>query len=471
MLATVVSHLEVNTSLVTATHVCHLWRTTLLSSPRLWSHLDFKNEERALVFLERSKSAPLVVDLVDRWYPLEIAREPLNEIATRVTALFAHHGPLLDELLIQPMPMLEVLDVSETGKLPPTKPAHLPSLTSLIIYGLDPLRYRVPLLTSFHLTHDSFHAPREWTASILLDFFRNCSLLEAVFLSCDVLPNSNEVVSLPHLRSFTHKSPCDKYQLYLFDRLFIPSTCRVALVIDVTKHLSNVWIPGLPTPRDLSYLSDIKTIKVAAHWHDLEADETNIIFKTMFVNSTNKAISFDRVSYYSDGPSGFSYQGFSGVPESVEFGSVETLCFNRYPINTNLTLPNATPVFMAQELRKFQNLKTLVLAECDIPLFLDGASSCSTVETLVVYSRHRVGIFYPDMPPVQGLAASWKKAGYPFKTVTLIFPFAKPRPSELEELMDYVGSVKVISGDDALRWDIDEYLLGSATHEDDSNGS
>jgi len=132
ILATMASHLEDDRSLVAATHVCHLWRTTLLSSPRIWSHLDFANEERALVFLERSKSAPLTVNLVDAYDPSEIVSELLNEIAIRVTALRAEYGPFLDELLARPMPTLEVMEVTGSGEHPPT---YLPSLRSLDIHG------------------------------------------------------------------------------------------------------------------------------------------------------------------------------------------------------------------------------------------------------------------------------------------------------------------------------------------------
>jgi len=96
MLVMVTSHLKDDASLVTATHVCHLWRTTLLSSPRLWSHLDFAKEECALAFLERSKSAPLSVDLMSTEEPSEIVGEMLRKTAARVTMLRTEHSSFLE---------------------------------------------------------------------------------------------------------------------------------------------------------------------------------------------------------------------------------------------------------------------------------------------------------------------------------------------------------------------------------------
>ena len=468
MLVTVASHLEDDTSLVTATHVCHLWRTTLLSSSRLWSNLDFISEECALAFLGRSKSTPLVVDLMDVYTPSEIVRESLNDIATRATTIRAEHSPFLDELLARPMPMLEVLEITESDELPPKKPAHLPSLTSLTIYGFDLLLFHAPLLTSFHLAHDSINASQELTAGTLLNFLRNCPLLETVFFDCIVLPDFDEVVSLPLLRSFTHESPCDEYQLYLFDRLSLPSTCQVVLKIDVTEHGPSPWVPSLPTPRNASYFSDIRTIKITADsCHPPDVDDNHVTFRTELVNSKHKAISFERISYYSRHPSTFSYRGFLGIPESVGIDSIETLCFDGYPIHTGLELRGIIPAPMAQELWKFQNLKTLVLARCSIALFLDKASSCPTIDTLV----HRAYDFYVDLLQMQEFAESRKKAGHPLKTVTLVYPFAKPCPSQLKELRNCVGLVKVVSGNDASGWDTDEYLLDTATHEDNPNRS
>ena len=461
MLVTVASHLKGDTSLIAATHVCHLWRVTLLSSSRLWSHLDFANEERALAFLERSKSSPLSVDITDLEEPTEIVRESLKKATTRVTTLWAAHDSFLDELLAQSMPELETLDIIDVFELPPKKPIHLPSLTSLVVSGFDPLQFHVPLLTSFHLTHDpTSNSRREWTANIFLDFFRNCPLLEDVILSCDVLPDSSDgIISLPLLRTFTHESPCDESRLRVFDRLSLPPTCRVVLVVNGAKHHSGPRIPGLPTPRDSSYLSDIRTLKIATKSGDPGADEHRITFKIELANSAHRAISFDRISWYHEYPSALSHRGFLDIFENIETGSVETLCFDHYPTITPYEALQVTPEYVAQGLRRFRNLKTLILVGCDIIPCLNGLSSCPTVDTLVVHFTYFAGPSASGVvSKVEELAVSRKGVGTPLRALTLVFPSTEPRSVELERLTSYVGRVEVVSGDDALSWNVDRYL-------------
>ena len=474
MLVEVAFHFESDTSLVTATHVCHFWRTTLISSPHLWSHLDFADEERALVYLQRSKSAPLSVSLMYLDNPSEILRESSKKNTSRMAMLWATHGSFLDELLAQSMPKLEHFEIVGSNELPPKKPTRLPSLTSLVIRGFDSLRYHTPILTSFHLTHEHNRDSREWTTSILLEFFRNCPLLEVVFIVCSILntdSDSEEVVSLPLLRSFTHESPYDQYELCLLDRLSLPSTCRVVLVIDVTVHKFGPWARGLPAPRDSSYLSDIKAVKISAHSHDPNADAIYATFKIEFVNSRHRTISFDRISYYGKYSSNFSHRGFLDVFGSIETGSVEALCFYQCPFHTHHKLPQVTPQYVTKRLRKFQNLKTLILMDCNIALSLDALPSRPAVDTLVVYSTHPDHTTKVDIVnQVERFAVSRKRAGSPLRALTLVFPFAGPHPSGLERLTSCVGRVEFLSGGEAVRWDVDKYLLGGTTHEDDVGG-
>ena len=54
--------------LVIATHVCQHWRSTLVSSPSLWTCFRFTSShdvDRTLTYLERSKSAPIDVKVTD----------------------------------------------------------------------------------------------------------------------------------------------------------------------------------------------------------------------------------------------------------------------------------------------------------------------------------------------------------------------------------------------------------------------
>ena len=49
--------------LISATHVCEIWRSALLSTPLLWTEVEFGNSDRASTYLERSKSTPLHVSV------------------------------------------------------------------------------------------------------------------------------------------------------------------------------------------------------------------------------------------------------------------------------------------------------------------------------------------------------------------------------------------------------------------------
>jgi len=295
-----------------------------------------------------------------------------------------------------------------------------------------------------------------WTTTVLLNFLRDCPLLEVASFSCIIKPGSDEVVSLPLLCSFTHKSPWDEYQLCLLNRLSLPSTCRVVLTINVTRHGFNPWIPGLPIPRNSPYLSDIKTVKIAAH--SKPGEVPNVTFKIELANSTHGSISFDRTSYFSEHTSDFTHRGFLGPLESIEMGTIETLYFDRYPVPHDDRLWDAT-TFIAQVLSVSRNVKTLILGECHATNFLYDLPLCPNVDTLVLSSWPLTGTVYDDaIYRLQEFVELRKEAGFPLETLTLVSPVAEPRPSELERLRNCVKWVEVVRGYGALDWDVDEYL-------------
>ena len=146
-------------------------------------------------------------------------------------------------------------------------------------------------------------------------------------------------------------------------------------------------------------------------------------------------------------------------------------CFCHCPVNSLRTPPRVTPRYVIQRLHKFQNLKTLILVDCDIALCVDALSSCPTVDSLIVHSTHPDHTTQFDIVnQVEGLAVSRKRAGPPLRALTLVFPFGGPRPLELERLMSCVEQVEFLSGREAIRWDVDKYLLGATTHEDNAGG-
>ena len=186
------------------------------------------------------------------------------------------------------------------------------------------------------------------------------------------------------------------------------------------------------------------------------------------------------------------------ILESVEIDSVETLCFDHYPVPNDCYSdpddhysdpddrysdpddsdsdpgddgPWDATSFIAKVLRKTGNLKTLILGECHITNSLHDLPPCPTVDTLVVFSWPLVEAFYSDvLMRLQEFAESRKKAGFPLKVLTLVSPVAKPHPMDLKMLTwrGSVGRVEVVRGDDALNWDVDKYVL-AATQEDNAN--
>lgn len=386
ILTAVASHLEDDNSLIAATYVCHFWRSALISSPRLWSRLTFENERRAVMFLERSRSAPVFVNLASNYKPSEVLRASLTGVTDRLVALRGAHIPFLEELLVQPLPILRKLDVVTSG--------DLPSVSSLATTNLSRPLFHLP-----HLTHFSFKLCRCLGSAVtttmgdgLLDFLRGCPQLEVAFFGygdqyADIGFTTDEVstqaVSLPSLRSFTHESPVDTVYIGLFNRLSLPPTCDVEFTIRDKFFVEKPWNRSFPTLRDSPYLSDVKTIKIAFHMRS----GGSTLVKTSFLNSRNMRISFNRLSdaspYSNSVWATETFLHFLGGSKMAR--SVETLHFERCPVSP--AQGHFTPR-LAKQLQKLRNLKTLVLWKCNPVFFLRNpyppAAWCPRVEKLVI---------------------------------------------------------------------------------------
>lgn len=424
-LAAVAFHLDCDKSLIAATHVCHFWRSTLIASPPLWSHITFdRNELRAFEFLERSKSAGVSVDLTGDSKPSVTVKESLMRVSDRLTSLRAVNVPFLDELLIQPLPILRDLEVSTSGKSFSVPP---PAATSL---G-RPL-FHVPHLTKLRLViRDSLDAPR--MGDNLIDFLRNCPLLEVAFFGygnsdVDIKfttdEGSTDAVSLPRLRSFAHESPVEKIHAGLFNRLSLPPTCNVAFGI-TDLSVQKPWNDAFPALRDPPYLSDVKHVRIACHAPGFG----HRTIRASFSNSRNTQISFCR-SAASPYPTYLtwwieSFLKFLGSSEMAR--SIETLCFN----DCEVMLPHGfTPEGLTEPLLRLCNLKTiLLLGKCNPAFFLVNPSPpaawCPGVQNLVVHQE----LPKPSEPTewnclerVRDIAVSRREYATPLKVVALSLP-------------------------------------------------
>ena len=158
--------LEYRTSeqdLIAATQVCQHWRSALIFSPSLWSCFQFRsspNHDRTLVYLERSKSAPIDIRIINELLDLkEFGYLTSNIARTRSLSIHAGHGirPALLHLC-DPAPCLQHLEICTFGGVV-SLPANFlaqqaPSLRSINLTFARPAFdhfFPLPNLTEFNI--------------------------------------------------------------------------------------------------------------------------------------------------------------------------------------------------------------------------------------------------------------------------------------------------------------------------------
>ena len=191
ILSRVLEHRDCDCDLVAATHVCQYWRSTLISTPLLWTSFQFKSSpdlDRTFTYLERSKSTPIDVRISLR-SPKDL--EVLKHLAPHIarTRSFVIDGIRLDDhaispLFCNPVPSLQHLEIEIDSC---ERPIRLPddflgqqasSLRIAKLSGICPtskLPFPLPNLTEFELS------PRgALRMSALFQFFSGSPLLQKI---------------------------------------------------------------------------------------------------------------------------------------------------------------------------------------------------------------------------------------------------------------------------------------------------
>ena len=205
-----------NKSLITMTHVCRSWRSALLSTPDLWTQLDFSVSEskQAECFLARSGNQLLdvyqSVDTADNINPfLPVTLRNTHRLRRLDIACYHEHVEDILAQLTKPAPELKHLTIANDprfredvgfrvgdAKLPNTIfGGQFPKLATLSLKSvyMDLHNLNLPSLTGF-----SFRTAVDVPVQDLTFFFRRCPSLE--FINFHLSGSSRPPIAPPRNR-------------------------------------------------------------------------------------------------------------------------------------------------------------------------------------------------------------------------------------------------------------------------------
>jgi len=487
----IASHLTNETDLINATHTSYHLRSTLLSYPSLWSHLDFEHEARARAFFERSGRAPLHIDMVrDITRTVESLAE-LRQQSNRIATLKLRHWWVQKKFLSEPLPSLRRLEIFfdycydeewdeewDTVWAPvwgPIKEATswaFPSLTSLVVYNLGFIPFYVPHLTCFKFwdRESTSHANR------LIKFLNECPLLQHINISYlgGLRSNHDLVVSLPNLQTYTETTFDGACPLTVFNALSLPPFCSVTLRFRGDSEMATAVNNPLPNFENPDYLTGIKRVKLGT---TQDAGGNDVAETLELISAKGTKVCSVRAIFEEEDEEGYQQALDNAVHlnflRNLNGRSVEILCIDGYASQDI----GAVPVEFLKEALGFGNVKTLILSRsvvgpCLSALNEDPGASDSNrwflpINTLIIYtgqdphdSRHKI------LPPLLNVARRRQVAGFPFKRVSLFLSSTSEWhwDSVLKGLKSCVGELEVVAGDDVLDWDLDKYFLDGLEH-------
>lgn len=257
--------------LLAATHISRYWRETILGCSSLWTSIDSRHPRLAIVCMERSNTARLVVKLrpnvtLDFVSNLRLHMKRIKALDTKMPP--SDFKKLLPRLDLHSMKLESmILDLNSVHPLPCVS---FPPLLSLDMSELKVLTVRnVSLMPPFfrptNLSKLSIISS-DGCLSTLLDLIAaNTHLEEILIISpvSDLSYPSGDVVSLPHLRMLNVTLPWHAIRM-LLRRLSLPPSANLIVTTAMHEHDPRGFLPTL-LPETLDPLQNLLKIETLTY--------------------------------------------------------------------------------------------------------------------------------------------------------------------------------------------------------------
>ena len=338
---------------IALSHVCRAWREIFISRSSLWSNFDCEDADKTRVYLERSGTSPITLNLcrdhclssldpfvqiipqvIGRLKSLSVEARPRNLQA--ITAHLSHSAPLLQRLYITGGCYL---GSQHNHVLPSTM--FNGDLSSLRALHLEYVRAELPWRNMVNLTSFTLRYAPAGDSGQLLDFFESAPRLRKIDLLATAISGgeNGRLVSLDHLKRMDIID-CGPTSTFL-NHLVIPVGAKLT-----TQPDSQAFTIEEHIPRSLDNLKNVSNlIRI-----DLDLDE----FLSLFV----------RLS----GPDGQlcmrAMERATGIDTSLALESLarfDTSKTERLKIDS-IHAPFRDSAYRA--LLEMKNLRTLVLSRC-----------------------------------------------------------------------------------------------------------
>ena len=415
--------------------MCRDWRQIFTLRPTLWTDLDCADIDKTLVYLDRSRSSPINVQL-DRYEelsPYDPFLQVIPHVIARLKSVVIRGVPENSQEIIaqlsSPAPHLEILDIEVNCEC---SPQHGPVITTTLFNGdlsslrelrLDCIRTELPWrnmvnLTTFTLGYSS---PGDSSVRPLLDFFESAPRLSEIrlhFATPTFDTQQGRSVLLANLKKMDIFGGGPPF--LLLDHLLVPAGAKLKMQVssDGALHL----------PKSFDFLDEFSRFKIHLHVREF--------YPSIHLKAPNYRISL--VPATATSPPTYNCRVFESLARFDPL-NVERLSL----AGGELMRRDGDGCDHYRILGRMKNLRALTISRCTgLPpffSFFDWSGICAKLEEFALDPRADRGEF--DIQNVIQLAAKRASLGRPLKSVRIL-SWDKSVQAGALKLGEYVSRVE-----------------------------